>query len=187
MAGKQLGDEGSFWRVGNGNTISIWKDKWVRKPPSFKPTPPEREPTPQNVAALIDNNTGTWNNDIISDLFVSGDREYIKAIHLAKNPNEDKLIWQDRENGELIVKSTYWLDKKKDFNPNDARWKRDFLWNWIWNANVAPKVRIFCGELSTILSSCAIISLLEAFPLIIYVLFALVLEKILFMLCLIAD
>lgn len=86
MAGKQLVDEGSIWRVGDGKTINVWKDKWIRKPPSFKPTPPDRAPTPLKVEALIDGSTGKWDSNMITDMFTPDDRERIKAIHLAKKP-----------------------------------------------------------------------------------------------------
>lgn len=28
--------EGLIWRVGNGKKVSIWKDKWIRSPTTYK-------------------------------------------------------------------------------------------------------------------------------------------------------
>ena len=36
MAGKQILEEGSRWRVGNGQSIDVWRDRWLAKPPTYK-------------------------------------------------------------------------------------------------------------------------------------------------------
>ena len=59
LKGLEVVRRGSRWRVGNGERISIWEDKWIPTPTTYKVISP---PKPFNdyprVSALIDRDKG---------------------------------------------------------------------------------------------------------------------------------
>lgn len=83
-----------------------------KKTTFFQPTLLNRDLTPLNVEAFIDNNTSTWDQNMFNDMYVADDKKLIEHIHLEKNPIKDSLIWNDDESGVFSVKSAYWLAKE---------------------------------------------------------------------------
>lgn len=35
LAARDLAKEGMYWRIGSGNQVKIWKDKWIPTPTSY--------------------------------------------------------------------------------------------------------------------------------------------------------
>lgn len=61
MATMMIVEKGSRWVIGNGEQVSIWKDRWLPTPNSFRvvsPKPPQAES--ELVTNLIDKERGTW-------------------------------------------------------------------------------------------------------------------------------
>lgn len=51
-------EEGMMWRIGNGEAVNIWKDKWILQPTSFRIwTPLIERYAHWQVSKLIDENT----------------------------------------------------------------------------------------------------------------------------------
>ncbi|MBA0877215.1 hypothetical protein Goshw_030055, partial [Gossypium schwendimanii] len=71
------------WRVGTGENILIWQDRWV----------------PQLVGNKI--NTGPIHGLVLTEV------EVIKCIPLSKTRCEDCLVWRGEKTGQYTVRSGY--------------------------------------------------------------------------------
>jgi hypothetical protein len=62
--------EGLVWRVGNGEKIRIWKDKWVPSPSTFSVhSPPTFLDPNEKVSKLIDMQSKWWNVPLLESIF----------------------------------------------------------------------------------------------------------------------
>jgi len=65
---------GLGWRVGNGAIIRIWGDTWLPPPYPRLLSPPNSSFNPdERVAALIDNEVGGWNYELLHRIFDPGE------------------------------------------------------------------------------------------------------------------
>jgi hypothetical protein len=68
----ELLKEGLCWRVGNGQSIKIWEDKWIPNPVSYAiQLPVHVLPPDALVSSLIDAETNWWNFSTSSAYFQS--------------------------------------------------------------------------------------------------------------------
>ncbi|KAK3228647.1 hypothetical protein Dsin_000528 [Dipteronia sinensis] len=67
--GKGLLDTGVRCRVGDGKSITIWKDKWIPRPTTFKLTSPPKIDGNATVDQLI-SSSGGWNTHLIRDCYM---------------------------------------------------------------------------------------------------------------------
>ncbi|XP_022747926.1 uncharacterized protein LOC111297471 [Durio zibethinus] len=59
---------GIMWKVGDGMSIDAWEDKWIRKPPLFKPLGfPNQDGQNLKVASLMEVNRRQWDEDLLED------------------------------------------------------------------------------------------------------------------------
>jgi hypothetical protein len=70
--------KGLVWRIGNGEKVRIWGDKWVPIPSSYKiHSSSDHAAMDVKVSLLSDKDIGQWDQTVIEDLF---DEEKVKAI-----------------------------------------------------------------------------------------------------------
>ena len=104
--------------MGNGESISIWKEKWIANPSTYCIVLPERIlPMEVKVHVLIDAENGEWKVDLIRDVFLEHEVDSILSIPLSTLLPADKLVWTAIANGKFSVKSACNLvrsGKKKD-------------------------------------------------------------------------
>ena len=137
MSTQKLVREGIRWRVGNGRDISVWGDKWLPSPSTFKVVSP-RQFLHQDtkVSELIDMATASWKFDILDALFHPHEAEMIKGILLSSHLLADKLIWAEASNGEFSVKSAYALEMRLAVDANQGtssdRSQVLLFWNKLW-------------------------------------------------------
>ena len=65
-AARELIIEGSQWQIGNGQSITISNQKWLPRPPLFKPG----ADTSLKVGDLIDTHTMQWDRPRVQDIFM---------------------------------------------------------------------------------------------------------------------
>lgn len=71
-------EQGLFWRVGNGDNIQIWRDKWIPTPSSFQVQSPVEGLHPDaKVSCLINPNSGGWNVPLIQRSFTVAEADTI--------------------------------------------------------------------------------------------------------------
>ena len=77
---KDLITKGLAWRIGNGDKVRIWGDKWGPIQRSYSAIN-NRMPIDAKVSMLIDNDTGWWDHNVIDECFNEEEARAIKAIH----------------------------------------------------------------------------------------------------------
>lgn len=66
MATQHLVRHGMRWRVGNGEKILVWVDKWLPTPTTFKVISPQNTLHVQpRVNELIDSHSSDWNSRLV--------------------------------------------------------------------------------------------------------------------------
>lgn len=74
-----------YWRVGNGQRVKLWQDKWnpfYILPPSHIPN--QLASLDTKVEALIDEDTKNWNRELLFQLFHTEEAGEICSIPLSK-------------------------------------------------------------------------------------------------------
>ncbi|XP_042950206.1 uncharacterized protein LOC122282314 [Carya illinoinensis] len=70
-----------FWRIGNGDSVNIWTDKWLPRPSSFKvQSLLKAEFAASKVSALIDSSSGAWKMDTLREVFRHEEVEVVCRI-----------------------------------------------------------------------------------------------------------
>ena len=152
MNGLEMVKRVTRWRVGNGNLIHIWEDKWLPIPSTYKVIPP---PPPKKkqfgdfpmVSALIDKDTRSWKVELIRSLFLPFKAITILNMPLSHKLPEDKIIWVGNRKGDFTVKSAYYIalsvvETKDEGECSDGD-SRVSLWKKIWHLNISEKIKIF--------------------------------------------
>lgn len=138
---------GILWRVGNGSSIRIWKDRCIPSSSShlvFSPVGGLGQET--TVSDLIDKERGCWNSNIISENFLKEEAEAILNIHLSPNLPQDRIIWIGSKSGMFSVKSAYYIGRVLK---EDARGQCSYadrmpdIWKDLWNLKISGKVKLF--------------------------------------------
>lgn len=95
MASQELLRQGSYIRIGSGHLTKIWGEPWR----------PELQH--EHVCSLRLSETGSWDLDLLKDLFTVRDQQQILSIPLSLRICEDKWIWANDAKGCYTVKSGY--------------------------------------------------------------------------------
>ena len=91
--------EGLIWRVGNGKTTRIWKDRWIPLPTTFMVcSPPSLLDPNETVSRLIDADTKWWDYAMLEKLFTREVIMKIQSVPLSTTNQEDALIWRGTTN-----------------------------------------------------------------------------------------
>jgi hypothetical protein len=113
---KHLVQAGMRWRVGNGNSIKIWGDKWIDSTSSGLIQAPVRVLGENaKVSALIDDTTHWWNYELIREIFPEEEAKRIYSMVLSPLGKSDQLVW---------------AGTKKEYSQSEAPiiWRRNYLW-----------------------------------------------------------
>jgi hypothetical protein len=107
-------NDGLIWRVGNGDSIKIWGDRWIPSPSTYTIKTPHRIlDRHQTISSLIDVDTKWWNVPLICELFCDKDATLICNIPISPTRQQDALVWLGTSNGFFSVKSAYHMAKSK--------------------------------------------------------------------------
>ncbi|CAL1396794.1 unnamed protein product [Linum trigynum] len=138
-------NSGLRWRIGNGDSVCIWGDKWVPSSPElFVPSAPRGLPVDSRVSALIDPITEQWDLSLLENCFPNELVRNILKIPLRGIQEPDRLIWSTSKNGSYSVLEGYrfWLKKFKEENGVNG-FGEEVVWKKMWNMNIAPKIKQF--------------------------------------------
>ncbi|CAL2272822.1 unnamed protein product [Prunus armeniaca] len=125
------------WRVGSGDDILFWTNKWLSCGPlqQFALIDLSEDMLQLNVSDFLED--GVWDFNCLMECLPINIVNLILSTHAGYNGSgEDKCIWQLTSNGQFSVKtaySTFYLDE------GSANWK----WDFIWKLHVPPKVKTF--------------------------------------------
>jgi hypothetical protein len=94
-----------MWRVGDGTQINIWDDPWIPCSPSRKVATRRGNIIYTTVSELIDSESGTWDEEIIRELFWPINVQRILNIPLAPGMMNDFVSWHFTKSGTFSVRS----------------------------------------------------------------------------------
>ena len=103
----QVALEQGFKRVGDGESISIWTDRWIPNTATLKPMGRIGDDPIHHVSQLIDHDNGTWDVDLVRRNFLSPDADAILNIPLRSAGGEDYLAWDLERSVVYSVKTAY--------------------------------------------------------------------------------
>ena len=141
-AARELIIEGSHWQVGNGQSITINNQKWLPRPPLFKPG----ADTSLKVGDLIDTHTMQWDRPRVQDIFMPPTQQDVLNIRLGDLRTQDRIYWKENKANRFTVRSAYFVALRLNQGGvvEHSRAHEDKrVWNKIWRLRVPPKVRNF--------------------------------------------
>ncbi|KAG8488379.1 hypothetical protein CXB51_016553 [Gossypium anomalum] len=104
---RKLIADGLVWRIGNGNSVNIWKDPWLPGHDNNRLSVQNINTSWTTADHLIDAKTNTWKKEVIRSLFDEEQSNRIFSIPLACRRSQDMLVWKFEASGNYSVKSGY--------------------------------------------------------------------------------
>jgi hypothetical protein len=147
MGAREVIKKGSIWRIGNGDHIKIWGERWL--PVAHHHTiisPRPQQTTVTHVAHLIDQDTRAWDTAVVKANFLSFEAEIIMGIPLCNTRNDDMLIWGGTKTGHYAVRSGYHMlleEKQREAPGTSNAAPQTQVWKSIWSLSVPSKFRHF--------------------------------------------
>lgn len=141
IAAKPLLRKGCFWRVGNGQSIRIWKGVWGKGGMEFDVDDGFRNiDGGVCVSELINEHDGAWDENLVRDNFESANSSQILRIPLCSSMPMDRLIWNETASGLFSVKSAYHINRSRAGVSN--RDDDDQPWKKLWNTKATPRCKL---------------------------------------------
>ena len=137
--------EGMRWRVGNGENIKFWQDRWLPRGSTYSVNSPRMFLSGDTmVVDLIDSSTARWKKEVIDSFFIDYEVDLIKSIPLSVALPLDKLVWAETNNGKFTVGSAYKLvvtlfKSRNHGTTSNGSLLRKF-WKKIWSLPIPHKV-----------------------------------------------
>ncbi|XP_052488006.1 uncharacterized protein LOC105773801 [Gossypium raimondii] len=135
--------DGLCWRVGVGDHISIWNDHWVPGVTEDRFQNNNSGESIKVVADLINEESRTWNRDLIISTFNTDITRKILQLPLSKTIHEDIQVWRGEATGIFSVRSTYKLLQESTIDPNDyLQADSKNFYRKLWNLHMPSKIKI---------------------------------------------
>jgi hypothetical protein len=143
--------QGMIRRVGDGTMINIWGGPWLPRGTTRRPCTPRGATILTKVSDLIDPYTGTWDKELIQDIFWPEDMKLILAIPI-KHGEADTPAWHYDSKGFFSVKSAYHVlednrehEQERQKGETSSSTTSDVCKQWkrLWNFKCQPKVKQF--------------------------------------------
>ena len=149
---RDLIEKGSFWRIGNGKSVKIFKDAWLPSPDG-RINSPALYLSPESTGdSLINVALGWWNINLIDLCFYPPEATLIKSLPLCSIPLPDTLVWRAEKSGCYSVKLGYKLLCNFPFFDSNRPQGSDSmkcLWKSIWKMKVPGKIKHFLWRACT--------------------------------------
>ena len=136
------------WRVGNGESIKVYLDKWIPKCLANRILQRGQDADRMMlVSELIDAELKWWRRDTIMEKFCAEEATAICKIPLSRRNIVDSMVWMHTKHGKYPVKSGYHLARKVIRNDDKVGSSEGVgdqqLWKKIWQLHVPSKIKIF--------------------------------------------
>ncbi|XP_050241307.1 uncharacterized protein LOC126690228 [Quercus robur] len=108
LKGREIIKKGANWKVGCGENIRIYHDRWLPDPNCANvQSPPIFYGSDAQVSVLIDKDRSCWIEDVVDNNFHPLEAKMIKSIPLCFTVGKDKLYWPGKVDGVYSVKAGY--------------------------------------------------------------------------------
>jgi ribonuclease HI len=144
---RDLVNEGAIWRIGNGEDVRVWGDKWLPTPTSFSVQSPRlNREKDMRVSNLIDKDLKQWNSSLIASIFLPEEAEIITNIPLSQSLPRDRLIWRCTKIEDFTVRSAYHLGKEfqaRQLPECSEDKKEEEVWKMCWKLKIPNAAKMF--------------------------------------------
>ncbi|KAK9988414.1 hypothetical protein SO802_028653 [Lithocarpus litseifolius] len=139
---------GHCWRVGDGFSINVYRDRWIPNYPTNKPLSSVRVDEEEVlVSSLINHDLQVWRRDFIMANFNREEGEAICDILLSRRHVPDSVYWKHSKDGNFTLKSAYKvaksLLKKEDWAGSSSGGGVSRVWAAIWKLRIPNKMKVF--------------------------------------------
>ncbi|KAK0579421.1 hypothetical protein LWI29_026174 [Acer saccharum] len=134
---------GSRWRIGRGNSVHVYSDRWIPRPTTFKVISPMK----LNERVTVDSlklASGHWNVDLLKENFLPDDVDMILSLPPVAPSVDDALLWHFESDGNYSVRSGYRVGCVMSAPPGSSSLDESTSW-WkaLWRFRIPPKIKIF--------------------------------------------
>ncbi|XP_019168052.1 PREDICTED: uncharacterized protein LOC109163801 [Ipomoea nil] len=139
LAAQELICGGVRRRTGNGQSTLIWDHPWLHdglQPKILTEKPPQLAQA--KVVGLMDQQTRTWDKDILTDIFIPEDIERILKIPVSPD-YEDLWYWYGDPRGEYSVKNGY-RTVVGEYSQQVVTFDK---WQKLWKLKIPPRWKTF--------------------------------------------
>ena len=96
------------------------------------------------VHELIGEQTKTWNQILLQEMFDTKEAASINSIPLSRIGSPDRLVWHYDKKGVYTIKSGYKLLNKAYMEVNNQGMRTDQkLWKKIWATSLPRRIQVF--------------------------------------------
>ena len=139
---------GCYWRVGNGHSVQILRDKWIPNYPTNAHLHLVKDEVREvTVAELINQDLHAWRSEFIMDMFEKKDVEAKCRIQLSRRHMEDIMIWMHQKKRMFTVKSAYKVARDVLRGGRVAESTRGCvgkrIWSALWKLRIPNKIKVF--------------------------------------------
>ncbi|XP_021803280.1 uncharacterized protein LOC110747404 [Prunus avium] len=106
--GRGLMKNGLHWRIGRGELVGVYVDRWLPTPTTFMVSSPPTMPINSKVCDLL-TPSSDWNIELIDRCFLAHDAATILSIPLTGGMARDREVWHYETHGRYTVRSGYLL------------------------------------------------------------------------------
>jgi hypothetical protein len=93
------------WRVRNGRTIRIWKDKWIPNPSTYRIFSPSSILNPDaTMSELLKGDPKWWNGQLLESIFTMHEVQLTRTLVLSSTNRLDVQIWRGTASGKFTIK-----------------------------------------------------------------------------------
>jgi ribonuclease HI len=144
---RSLLQEGLQWKVGNGENIRIWGDRWL---------PNTQTHTIQSLVCVLDGEAKVyalfnhavnwWNVPLVESIFPKDVAALICGMVVSPRSQVDKVIWAGTKNGCFSVKSAYHLEverRARACGSCSSGPASHPMWKTIWKLGVPKSTQLF--------------------------------------------
>lgn len=139
---------GIRWKIGNGQSVNISCDPWLRDYGNFYITTTlNDEHRSLMVRDLFEPDSRQWKFTLLHNMFLTRDHEEILKIPLPLTDIDDVRIWHFSINGIYTVKSEYNLIMGNMGDTTNMQ-STPTTWTRVWNICAPPKVKFFMWQVT---------------------------------------
>lgn len=150
LATRKVIERGSRWCIGNGESVQIWKDRWIPNPDSCRVISQVGAHSGlERVSSLLDTERRGWNVARVRNTFLPHEDEMVLSIPISAGLPADSIVWAGITNGKFTVKSAYKVAQKAmKENPlrgeeggssDNSRMKA--IWKIVWCLSCPNKIK----------------------------------------------
>jgi hypothetical protein len=151
LAGKELVQQGIQWGIGDGRSTKILVDNWIPECPPDKVSTLVPLPPNATVDFLMDEDSGTWDEETVRSFFLDYIAIRILGVPLSRFRGADFAYWPHAKLGVYTVKSAYNLVRSKKFVHQRSLSGRGLtidsteeskFWQKLWKIKAPGKMKI---------------------------------------------